>query len=961
MAKARISTLLTFSLLHMGLNAQPWQQVIRYDADRGLPQNSVWSMHTDPLGRLWYACTGSVGYWDGYLKQQPIPFASQVPLRMKSNRFGLFEDKQGRLWISHDNGLLKYDAYTGQFGEAIAGAGQINIIGELGGGLLLRTEKHGLTRVLRLPSGAYLQEKALKNQLPPPESFSAGKSAMVGTCFLMPYSKSSLLVFDTTTAEGYLQAIHKDVSGVFQLGKDSAVCFQGDSSMLFTWHQGKLRIRRLSIRIHGNQQPLDLVAYQGRWLLGGQFGLCFLNRNTLQVEALYPSPDPSEKESVFVFCLHLDRNGNLFIGTNTNGIYQVSPYRNRFGISAIGGIVKCISSLPDGRVIAGRYGSGELEVSGPNGVSRLPVVQPMVQGAPNSIWGVHAQDETAIWIVDETRLQCYNLRSREWRFRKTISDGPCLHYPVFREYAGSLWVNLSNGKGSGLCRVGISGTIDTLFYLPGEDITCYQPLSGPEWLYGTRKGLYLRQTDGTQRLLLPGWIKSIHRSKSGLIYVATTGGVFTFNEPRSEKLKPLTHLPDPFVYGILEDERGQIWFSTNSGLYRLNPLNGIWSAFHVSDGLPSNEFNTGAYHRDRAGNLYFGSVKGWCSIAARGFAENRKLPAVWLKAFLVNEKAYASDTLSAFWGSITLPHQQNNLAFSLEAIDLSIPEKNRLRYKLDGHDPDWILTDAEAVLRYARLAPGSYKLRVQGIGSDGQYGAEFTLPINIRPPFWQTWWFYGLVFIALMLFFWLLIRWWLLRQKRRVETELRILRQVEAERARISRDLHDHAGSQLSMLLSNIEKLRAEPDGIPDQALETLEETGREAMQTLRESIWAMNHEQLSFTALADRFKSYARRMAASKGQVQVEFSESIASDPLLPAQRSLHLFRLCQEAFHNACKHSKAASIVVRFTDSDGFVEVAIEDDGCGFDASAALRQDAYGLKNMQTSVQLKTASVSR
>ena len=64
------------------------------------------------------------------------------------------------------------------------------------------------------------------------------------------------------------------------------------------------------------------------------------------------------------------------------------------------------------------------------------------------------------------------------------------------------------------------------------------------------------------------------------------------------------------VYGILEDGAGRLWISTNGGLARLDPDTGAVRSYDVSDGLQSNEFNTGAYYKNPEGEMFFGGING---------------------------------------------------------------------------------------------------------------------------------------------------------------------------------------------------------------------------------------------------------------------------------------------------------------------------------------------------------------
>ncbi len=67
-------------------------------------------------------------------------------------------------------------------------------------------------------------------------------------------------------------------------------------------------------------------------------------------------------------------------------------------------------------------------------------------------------------------------------------------------------------------------------------------------------------------------------------------------------------LPGDVVYGILEDDLGRLWLSTNDGLGRHDPGTDRWASFDVHDGLQGPEFSQISFCRGADGTMYFGGV-----------------------------------------------------------------------------------------------------------------------------------------------------------------------------------------------------------------------------------------------------------------------------------------------------------------------------------------------------------------
>ncbi len=269
---------------------------------------------------------------------------------------------------------------------------------------------------------------------------------------------------------------------------------------------------------------------------------------------------------------------------------------------------------------------------------------------------------------------------------------------------------------------------------------------------------------------------------------------------------------------------------------------------------------------------------------------------------------------------------------------------------------NWIESETKHFARYANLPPGNYVFKVMAANGDGVWNkVPKELNITIVPPFWKRTWFYvfiiGFSLVLVVTIIYLVFRWQHLKLKR----ELEINQKLEFERQRISRDLHDNVGAQLSYLISNVEWMLAHPEGKSDfeetQRLKSLSETGRNAILTLRQTIWAISHTELSLEDFADRFKQFAIKMIEFDKGIQLHFSEDFKGDATLSPANALHVFRICQESFNNSIKHSSCKNIRIQFvSDSEYLFQFILEDDGKGFDWDLAKKNGHYGLVNMES-----------
>jgi signal transduction histidine kinase len=183
-----------------------------------------------------------------------------------------------------------------------------------------------------------------------------------------------------------------------------------------------------------------------------------------------------------------------------------------------------------------------------------------------------------------------------------------------------------------------------------------------------------------------------------------------------------------------------------------------------------------------------------------------------------------------------------------------------------------------------------------------------------------------------------------IRYKKKLQA-LQLQKELQDERARISRDLHDNIGAYTSALIAGIHQLKSD-EVIQQTYVDELHDYASNIMGYLRETIWVLNHEQLTLTAFVDRFKTYATRINKYYQHQALQFTTELEGERVLTPQISLNLFRVLQEALQNACKHADASHIHIYFIQQKR-MQFIIEDNGKGFEQDRI--DQGFGLQNMQ------------
>ncbi|RMF59143.1 MAG: hypothetical protein D6746_08710, partial [Bacteroidetes bacterium] len=331
------------------------------------------------------------------------------------------------------------------------------------------------------------------------------------------------------------------------------------------------------------------------------------------------------------------------------------------------------------------------------------------------VFGVFRDRGGRIWAVTENFLSVLvdpgRGRFQSYRYQERPTRGEWAFPSVHQDAAGRLWL----ASGQGLVRF------------------------DPE----TETFGYYRADPADPAALSHDVVRSIcpdPRAPERYLWVGTAGGGLNRLDRQTDTFTRYTDregLPNNVVYGILPDDEGYLWLSTNRGLSRFDPRTEQFRNFDADDGLQSNEFNSGAYFRSRRGELFFGGVYGFTYFFPGDVVDNPHVPPVVItglkrinRAESIREAGTVLTRALAETDTLRLSYRDNVLTFSFAALDFSAPAKNRYAYRMEGFSEAWIETGGARTATYTNLPPGTYTFRVRGSNNDGvwnEQGAALTL------------------------------------------------------------------------------------------------------------------------------------------------------------------------------------------------------------------------------------------
>lgn len=182
--------------------------------------------------------------------------------------------------------------------------------------------------------------------------------------------------------------------------------------------------------------------------------------------------------------------------------------------------------------------------------------------------------------------------------------------------------------------------------------------------------------------------------------------------------------------------------------------------------------------------------------------------------------------------------------------------------------------------------------------------------------------------------------------------KIELKNQLEEQRLRISRDLHDNIGSQLTFVISGLQYVQYQKELKIDQVKSKLGHLSQFTQQTiheLRDTIWAMNKEEIQLSDLIERLRKFVNQ-TNTKEKISISAPENqdlFLRQIKFNAVEGIQLFRIIQEAVNNALKHAEAKNIDIKFDIVDDAVRLQIKDDGNGFDIDAV--EFGNGLNNLK------------
>jgi signal transduction histidine kinase len=347
------------------------------------------------------------------------------------------------------------------------------------------------------------------------------------------------------------------------------------------------------------------------------------------------------------------------------------------------------------------------------------------------------------------------------------------------------------------------------------------------------------------------------------------------------------------------------------------------------------------------------SLDGVSVVDTRHLPFNKLPPPVHIEQIVADRKPYDANA------GLRLPPLIRDLQIDYTALSLVAPEKMHFRYKLEGHDRDWVDAGTRRQAFYSDLRPRNYRFRVAACNNSGVWNeAGAFLDFSVAPTYYQTRWFQALCVAAFLALLGGLYR----LRLRQLAWQFNVrLEERVAERTRIARDFHDTLLQSFQGVLMKFSAVTYQIPERPDvqKNLETILEQarqavteGREAVQGLRSSTVVTNDLARAIGALAEDLAARHTTPNCPEFHLRVEGE----SRDLAPIVRD-DVHRIACEAVRNAFRHAQAGRIEVEIHYERRRLRLRVLDNGKGIDQKilgGGGRPGHFGLAGMQERAKL-------
>jgi len=744
----------------------------------GLPHAIATGVTEDAQGYLWTSTQDGVARWDGY-RFRVYPARPDDPHGLPVSFVRtIAHDSLGRIWVGMDGGgLARFDATENWF-VRFGGSTVVRLAADAEGGMWAAST----TGLMHVRADGVVEDAwphGGKVDPLPEASVTAVLQARDGAVWVgtasglverFPDGRVGRRIDLPGLGEGNaatVDALYEDARGQVWIGTAQ----QG----VFVLDPASGRVTRLQPA--GAADPALLsdsvtsFAENGNgevWIGTQTRGLVIADATSLLARrVLRDRSVPSNLQANWVWGLHRDRSGEMWVACTT-GLSRTRPQQDAVlslfssdGSSWTDPYVFAVDADARGEVTLGQK-SG-IEVIDPAQQKKVALVAGNDNG-PSAVSNVtslvHAADGRR-WFASRDGLFTLAPGSRRVEAVPMPQRGAIKAVTALLLEGSTLWIG---GKGDGIWTMDLSSPARVLSQpVPVDELTDPEVTAiahGPDgatWV-ATNNGLNLVRAGQPVQRILPvandptslasAVINTLLTDRRGRLWVGNNGGVQIL-EKRDAGGRAFFHhigraegLTSENIDTLLMDSTGRIWVSTDDGIAVIDPETWQLRVLHPADGAAISTYwvNSGAV--GPTGELFFGGLGGLTVIRPERLTRHVYASPIVVTEVEVGGKPAALREARGRM-QLAVPPEAGSFAVEFSLLDFTAPERSRYAYWLEGFDKTWREVDTtHRSASYTNLSPGHYVLHMKAASRDGAWtDRPLEVDVEIRPAWYQTWWF----------------------------------------------------------------------------------------------------------------------------------------------------------------------------------------------------------------------------
>ncbi|MFB3850559.1 MAG: two-component regulator propeller domain-containing protein [Acidobacteriota bacterium] len=748
-----ISVIFTFVFLK-NFSLSPEKKISEYTHDTwttetSLPQASVQAIYQSKDGYLWLGTQEGLVRFDGV---RFVQFGSE-------DISSFFEDSNGVLWMSTYNGIQKFK--DGKFeiigkNEGLSSQNCNNILIDSKGQIWAATN-YGLNCFKDGKWKSFTKKEGMPGDRITSIVETHGGAIWAGT-------QNGLVKFEDEKIETFSikeGLPHNHISSLFE-SREGILYVGTMGGGICSIKKGKILPCQFSKKLPGLNVTAIYEDKDGNLWVGFQPG--GLARIRDGIIDSYGIKDGLSDNTVW--SIYEDREGSLWVGTFGGGL-------NRFRDTKFSSYDSSYGLASDSAWVVYEDSQKNLWIGTDQGLNclkngKLTLFTTKEGLSDNNINALVEDKEGALWVgTDKGISKLKNGKIEKYGAKDGLTNEAV--FSLFEDRKGRIWIG-TNGGGVNIYENGKFTSLNKDKGLSENFIrTILEDKKGNIWIGTNGGGLIVLWEDkltiySLKDGLSSSIIRALYEDREGTIWVGTRGGgLCRFKNGKFESFRMENGLLSDIIFQILEDSNENLWLSCNKGIFKVSKKSIedfseqktnkiLCTTFGKSDGMKSSECTGGtqpAGWKTYDGKLWFPTIKGIVSIDPENIKFNEVVPPVVLEEILIDGKS----TLPL--GRVVAPPGSDRIEFKFTALSFLAPEKVSFKYKLEGHDKDFIelAPGRERIAVYTNIPPGDYIFKVKASNNDGIWNETgVSLSFHLKPQFHQTYYFYFLLLLLTLVF-----------------------------------------------------------------------------------------------------------------------------------------------------------------------------------------------------------------